>query len=29
MNFALGFFGWPFEGQYQQSITIEEKGVRH
>ena len=29
MNFALGFFGWPFEDQYQQSITIEEKGVRH
>jgi len=27
MNFALGFFGWPLEGQYQQSITIEENGV--
>jgi hypothetical protein len=22
-NFALGFFGYPMEGQYQQSITIE------
>ena len=29
MNFALGFFGWPLEGQYQQSITIEESGVSH
>jgi len=29
MNFALGFFGWPLEGQYQQSITIEENGVCH
>lgn len=29
MNFALGFFGWPFEGQYQQSITIEEKGFNN
>jgi hypothetical protein len=28
MNFAIGFFGYPFEGQYQQSITIEEAGVR-
>ncbi len=27
MNFAIGFFGYPFEGQYQQSITIEETGV--
>lgn len=27
MNFALGFFGWPLEGQYQQSITIEASGV--
>ncbi|KAF5386547.1 hypothetical protein D9757_005881 [Collybiopsis confluens] len=25
LNFALGFFGYPFEGQYQQSIVIEEK----
>jgi len=25
MNFALGFFGWPYEGQYQQSVTIEAK----
>ncbi len=28
LNFAIGFFGYPFEGQYQQSITIEAKGVR-
>jgi hypothetical protein len=28
LNFAIGFFGYPFEGQYQQSITIEEGGVR-
>jgi hypothetical protein len=28
MNFAIGFFGYPFEGQYQQSITIEASGVR-
>lgn len=28
MNFALGFFGYPFDGQYQQSITIEANGVR-
>jgi hypothetical protein len=27
MNFAIGFFGYPFEGQYQQSITIESAGV--
>jgi hypothetical protein len=27
MNFALGFFGWPLQGQYQQSITIESSGV--
>jgi hypothetical protein len=27
-NFAIGFFGYPFEGQYQQSITIEGHGVR-
>lgn len=27
MNFAIGFFGYPFEGQYQQSITIEEDNV--
>ncbi|ESK88274.1 acid phosphatase [Moniliophthora roreri MCA 2997] len=25
LNFALGFFGYPIEGQYQQSITIEAK----
>ncbi|KIK04004.1 hypothetical protein K443DRAFT_442865 [Laccaria amethystina LaAM-08-1] len=23
LNFAIGFFGYPYEGQYQQSITIE------
>jgi len=28
MNFAIGFFGYPFDGQYQQSITIEDFGVR-
>lgn len=28
LNFAIGFFGYPFEGQYQQSITIEDPGVR-
>lgn len=27
LNFAIGFFGYPFEGQYQQSITIEADGV--
>lgn len=27
LNFAIGFFGYPFEGQYEQSITIEEDGV--
>ena len=27
MNFAIGFFGYPFDGQYQQSITIEADGV--
>ncbi|KAJ7368842.1 phosphoglycerate mutase-like protein [Mycena albidolilacea] len=26
MNFAIGFFGYPFEGQYQQSITIGANG---
>ncbi|KAJ7493301.1 phosphoglycerate mutase-like protein [Mycena galericulata] len=29
MNFAIGFFGYPFEGQYQQSITIEESGFNN
>ncbi|KDR81978.1 hypothetical protein GALMADRAFT_240377 [Galerina marginata CBS 339.88] len=29
MNFAIGFFGYPFEGQYQQSITIEEDGFNN
>ena len=27
MHFAIGFFGYPFERQYQQSITIEHEGV--
>jgi len=27
MHFAIGFFGYPFEGQYEQSITIEYDGV--
>jgi hypothetical protein len=27
MNFAIGFFGYPFEGQYQQSIMIEAARV--
>jgi len=27
MNFAIGFFGYPFEKQYQQLITVEAKGV--
>ena len=27
MHFAIGFFGYPFEGQYEQSITIENDGV--
>ncbi|KAJ3514189.1 hypothetical protein NLJ89_g2508 [Agrocybe chaxingu] len=29
MNFAIGFFGYPFDGQYQQSITIEAKGFNN
>ena len=28
LNFAIGFFGYPFKGQYEQSITIEAAGVR-
>lgn len=28
LNFAIGFFGYPFDGQYEQSITIESTGVR-
>ncbi|KIJ59176.1 hypothetical protein HYDPIDRAFT_101150, partial [Hydnomerulius pinastri MD-312] len=28
-NFALGFFGYPFEDQYQQVITIESKGFNN
>jgi hypothetical protein len=27
LNFAVGFFGLPLEGKYQQSITIESRGV--
>ncbi|TFK34874.1 histidine phosphatase superfamily [Crucibulum laeve] len=29
LNFAIGFFGYPFEGQYQQSITIEAAGFNN
>ncbi|KAJ7862603.1 histidine phosphatase superfamily [Mycena olivaceomarginata] len=29
MNVAIGFFGYPFEGQYQQSITIEADGFNN
>ena len=29
LNFALGFFGYPLEGQYQQSITIEADGFNN
>jgi hypothetical protein len=28
LNFAIGFFGYPLENKYQQSITIEADGVR-
>ncbi|KAG1823266.1 phosphoglycerate mutase-like protein [Suillus variegatus] len=28
-NFALGFFGYPLEGQYQQEIMIEAKGINN
>lgn len=27
MHFAIGFFGYPLKGQYEQSITIEHDGV--
>jgi hypothetical protein len=27
LHFAVGFFGLPLEGKYQQSITIEADGV--
>lgn len=27
VNFALGFFGWPLDGKYEQVITIEASGV--
>ncbi|KAF4615469.1 hypothetical protein D9613_003377 [Agrocybe pediades] len=29
INFALGFFGHPLDGQYQQSITIEADGFNN
>ncbi|KAG8934951.1 hypothetical protein FRC02_008933 [Tulasnella sp. 418] len=29
LNFAIGFFGYPFEGQYEQSITYETPGVNN
>ncbi|CCM02907.1 uncharacterized protein FIBRA_05021 [Fibroporia radiculosa] len=29
LNFAIGFFGYPFEGQYEQSITIEDPGYNN
>ncbi|KAH7910544.1 histidine phosphatase superfamily [Hygrophoropsis aurantiaca] len=29
MNFAIGFFGYPFDGQYQQQITIEANGFNN
>jgi len=29
LNFAIGFFGYPFDGQYQQSITIEASGFNN
>jgi len=29
MHFAIGFFGYPFEGQYEQSITIEHDGFNN
>ncbi|TCD62276.1 hypothetical protein EIP91_007115 [Steccherinum ochraceum] len=28
-NFAIGFFGYPFEDQYQQSVTIEADGYNN
>ena len=28
LNFAIGFFGYPIKGKYEQSITIEANGVR-
>ncbi|KAG5337265.1 hypothetical protein C0989_010032 [Termitomyces sp. Mn162] len=29
LNFAIGFFGYPLDGKYQQSITIESDGVNN
>ena len=28
LNFAIGFFGYPMQDKYLQSITIEAPGVR-
>ena len=28
LNFAIGFFGYPLDGQYEQSIAIESSKVR-
>lgn len=27
VNFALGFFGWPLDGKYEQVLMIEASGV--
>ena len=29
LNFAVGFFGLPLEGQYQNSITYEDVGLNN
>jgi len=29
MHFAIGFFGYPLKGQYEQSITIEHEGYNN
>ncbi|EIN13824.1 phosphoglycerate mutase-like protein [Punctularia strigosozonata HHB-11173 SS5] len=29
LNFAIGFFGYPYDGMYEQSITIEEDGFNN
>ncbi|KAG9319001.1 phosphoglycerate mutase-like protein [Chiua virens] len=29
VNFALGFFGWPLDGKYEQVITIEASGFNN
>ena len=28
LNFAIGFFGYPLDGKYEQSIILESKNVR-